>query len=57
MADTDALRAYRPAVSPTIPGREQIYLSDELRKIEFAIGLIIEQMRTLDARVTAVEPP
>lgn len=53
MADTDALRPYTRNDAPTIPGSEQRYLSEELKKVQGAIGLLISTMKKLEARMTA----
>jgi hypothetical protein len=53
MADTDRLRDYRVGDNPTLPGSDKRYLQDELRRISDAIGIVVEVMKKLEARMVA----
>lgn len=54
MADTDILRAYKAKSYPVVQGGVPVYTTGELRQIEQSVGLIIEVMKTLEARKTPV---
>lgn len=51
MADTDKLRAYKVGDVPTLPGSEKRYLAEELKRVSIAIGLLVETMKKLEARM------
>lgn len=53
MADTDKLRAYRVGNVPTLPDSDRRYYAEELKRVSDAIGLLIETMKKLEARMTS----
>jgi hypothetical protein len=53
MADTDVLRAYKVGDVPTLPDSDKRYLAEELKRVSQAIGLLVQTMKKLDARLIA----
>lgn len=47
------IRGQRPA----LPESQQIYLQEELKKLEKALLLLVEAVKELDERITALEQP
>lgn len=56
MADTDTLKAYRPAPPPKIEGGEANYLQRELIKVRTTIESTFEVLKKLEARIATLEP-
>jgi hypothetical protein len=56
MADTDKLRAYKVGDTPTLPGSDKRYLSEELKRVSVAINLLVETLKKIEVRVQALEP-
>jgi hypothetical protein len=53
LADSDVLRAYRTGDAPSLPDSDKRYLADELKRVSEAIGLLVQVMKKLDARMIA----
>jgi len=53
MADSDTLKAYRPAGPPKIEGGEANYLQQELGKLRSSIESIVAVIKKLEARLAA----
>jgi hypothetical protein len=51
MADTDALRTYAVGGAPSLPDSDKRYYADELAKVSKAIGLLVQTMKKLEARM------
>jgi hypothetical protein len=51
MADTDTLKQYTVGNPPMLPNSDKIYLSEELRKVQMSIGILIGVMKKLEARM------
>jgi len=53
MADTDVLRPYRVGDAPSMPDSDRRYLADQLKLVSEAIGLLVQTVKKLDARMIA----
>jgi hypothetical protein len=53
MADTDVLRPYKVGDVPALPDGDKLYLAQELKRISQAIGLLVQTMKKLEARMVA----
>jgi hypothetical protein len=51
MADTDVLRPYKVGDVPSMPDGDKLYLADELKRVSQAIGLLVQTMKKLEARL------
>jgi hypothetical protein len=49
--DTASLRGYTSGSYPNLPGGDQRFIQDELRKLQNAIGQIVTAMKLLEARM------
>jgi hypothetical protein len=55
MADTDRLRPYKRG-TPTTMGDDRRYVAEEFRRLENCVSLLIEVLKSLEARIEALEP-
>ncbi len=51
------IEPYVRGTRPALPESQQLYLQDELKKLEKALLLIVEAMKDLDERIAALEQP
>lgn len=51
------IEPYVRGIRPALPESQQLYLQDELKKLEKALLLLVEAVKDLDERVTALEQP
>lgn len=49
--DTAKLLAYTPKAYPTLDGGEERFISDELSKVQNAIGKLVQVVKLLEARM------
>lgn len=48
---------YVRGARPALPESQQMYLQEELKKLEKVVLLLVETIKSLDERVTVLEPP
>lgn len=50
------LQQYVRAPQPSLPESQLKYLQEELRKLEQMLATVVDALKELDARVSALEP-
>lgn len=51
------IEPYVRGARPILPESQQMYLQEELKKLEKALLLLVEAVKAIDERVTALEQP
>jgi hypothetical protein len=51
------IEPYVRGTRPVLPESQQMYLQDELKKLEKALLLIVEAIKDLDTRLATLEQP
>lgn len=56
MSYTKPVQEYKRTPIPALPGSQQKWLEEELRKLERVLESVTQALKEIDTRLTALEP-